>query len=536
MMNDRFDAQLRQHLLDFSDERPAEGQLAAVIDRVADTAQRHPIVARLASPRGLVPPLPRATLRWAFIAAALLAATLAVAMLGGGGPTRSTVFEGAWTTIDATDGSRMSLVVGAGLSPAVTFEDDFAAGPACAADPVKIFRAAGTGQISGGNLATSFPDGGGCGSQTVEVGPGVLAYDGATDTITGADDLTWSRASGLASQRVIISSAMTDAPSGVNSGTFETSGAASEGGQVCPAGVVTDLNEIDSAAVGRGELLDFTVFKQFVCDDGSGTFAATLEIHVDFELGIESFTWVITEGTGAYAGLRGEGYGGTQSPAPDQFVNTYWGSVRDGGGPTRTPEPAASQAPATQPPSIEPSPVTSCLDLTSGENGFDIDGVVPWVTFSNVWHAVDLGFHHLEAGRCDSTGAMRLDLGMVNEVYADICTWTDTGVALDDPTTTVAFSALEFEVTRSSDSTIADFPAARFDFSVPADFDTSACDSQTTRLWGDGPAVDPGQDATVMLLRVDNISIGVAGTTTAEASASQRAELQAILDTLRIVQ
>ena len=48
MMNDRFSAQLRQHLLETADERPADGQLEAIDERVAVTAQRPRLVARLA--------------------------------------------------------------------------------------------------------------------------------------------------------------------------------------------------------------------------------------------------------------------------------------------------------------------------------------------------------------------------------------------------------------------------------------------------------------------------------------------------------
>ena len=194
MMNDRFSAGLRQHLLDTANERPAEGQLAAVVERVAGTAQRPSLVARLARFPGRIGPFPSTAVRWALIAAALLAATTAVAILGGGGgPLRSTVFEGTWTTIDPVDDSRMTLVVAAGMTPAVHFEDAFATGAACVDDPVKVFTADGTGQVSGSLLAVTYPDGGGCGLLTVEIGPGFLEYDEATDTLTDSDGLRWFR-------------------------------------------------------------------------------------------------------------------------------------------------------------------------------------------------------------------------------------------------------------------------------------------------------------------------------------------------------
>ena len=528
MMNDRFAAGLRQHLLDTADERPADGQLAAITALVADAPQRPPLVARLASFPLRIRPFPSPAIRWAILAAALLSVALGAALLGGGGPTRSTVFEGTWTAPDSADGSIQTFVVAAGTSPAVHYEDDLSTGGACAADPVKLFTAIGTGRVSGSLLAVSYPDGGGCGLNSVEMGPGVLEYDAATDTLSDALGQTWIRTRDLGLEPLIISSLMVDAPSGANAGTFETSGAARERGLVCPNGTVTDLVEVDSGAIGRGELEDFTIPKEFACEDGSGTFAASVAIHVDLEAGTESFSWVITGGTGPYAGLHGQGHGSTQGQASDTFLNTYWGFVaRDQGLPPEIAEPSGV-------PSIEPSPITGCLGIPGGEYGFDVDGVVPLVTFPSPWHAVDNGFHHLQNSVCGSSGSMGIDIGRVTEVYADSCHSTGSGVALGEPATTTAFSALGFETTRSAETTVAGFPAARFDFSVPADFDLSACDGETLRLWGEGPAVDPGLVVTVLLFQVDDRPIGVAATRNADASQAEIEELDEILTSLRI--
>ena len=96
MTNDRFSGQLRQHLLDTANERLAEGQLAAVIDRVAVTSQRPTLVARLSSFPGRVAPLPKSQLRWAVaVALALIGATIAGAILVGGPALRGTGFEEA---------------------------------------------------------------------------------------------------------------------------------------------------------------------------------------------------------------------------------------------------------------------------------------------------------------------------------------------------------------------------------------------------------------------------------------------------------
>jgi hypothetical protein len=65
------------------------------------------------------------------------------------------------------------------------------------------------------------------------------------------------------------------------------------------------------------------VLKEFTCP-GSGTFRVKLQIQANFNSGIESFTWVVQDGTGAYAALRGSGNGSTV-PTSSGNTNTYDG-------------------------------------------------------------------------------------------------------------------------------------------------------------------------------------------------------------------
>jgi hypothetical protein len=196
MMNDRFAADLRRHLLGTASERPAEGQLAAVIAGVAVTRQRHPIVARLTwAPRRLSL-FPSPAVRYGLILAGLVLTTLGAAILTGSGRhTRSTVFEGTWESIDPHDGSRQILVVGPSTKPTVHFQDDVATGAACAEDPVKVFTADGTGVITDNHLETSFPNGGGCGVALVPLEI-VLDFIPASGTATDQDGVDWTLAAG----------------------------------------------------------------------------------------------------------------------------------------------------------------------------------------------------------------------------------------------------------------------------------------------------------------------------------------------------
>ena len=95
MMNDRFSAQLRQHLLETADERPADGRLEAIDERVAVTAQRPQLVARLGWFPGRVDPFASGAVRFALIAAALIVAIVAAALAAGvGSPSASGAFGG----------------------------------------------------------------------------------------------------------------------------------------------------------------------------------------------------------------------------------------------------------------------------------------------------------------------------------------------------------------------------------------------------------------------------------------------------------
>ena len=95
MMNDRFAAQLRQHLLETADERPADGRLEAIDERVAVTPQRPLLMARLGWFTGRVDPFASGAVRYALIAAALIAAIVLAALAAGvGSPGPSGAFGG----------------------------------------------------------------------------------------------------------------------------------------------------------------------------------------------------------------------------------------------------------------------------------------------------------------------------------------------------------------------------------------------------------------------------------------------------------
>ena len=196
MMNDRFSAELRQHLLGTANERPADGQLAAVVEKVATTGQQRSFVARLTWYPGRIGRFPATALRYGLVVLALVAILAGVILAGGSSRGPGTVFEGTWTAADFTDGSTQTLVVDTGTRPAVHYVDDFAMGSVCRADAVKVFTADGTGTIVGDRLDVEWPDGGSCGLTTIEMGAGSYVHDAATDLLVDGLQANWFRVRG----------------------------------------------------------------------------------------------------------------------------------------------------------------------------------------------------------------------------------------------------------------------------------------------------------------------------------------------------
>ncbi len=88
--------------------------------------------------------------------------------------------------------------------------------------------------------------------------------------------------------------------------TFYASGAAVDAGAVCPTGTVDDLSTTASGAPG-GAITILQVVKRFYCADLSGTFDVRLVVRLDNTTHFTTASWRIVSGTGAYAGLHGNG-------------------------------------------------------------------------------------------------------------------------------------------------------------------------------------------------------------------------------------
>jgi hypothetical protein len=128
-----------------------------------------------------------------------------------------------------------------------------------------------------------------------------------------------------APQQVTIVSHVTFVDGGPNYGDFVASGPAVDGGLICASGTFVDTGiRLAGLPSPRGGV-QLQVVKQFTCEDGFDTFVVKLQIQADFNTGIESFNWVVLDGTGDYAALRGRGGGSTVPEPPTGNINTYEG-------------------------------------------------------------------------------------------------------------------------------------------------------------------------------------------------------------------
>ena len=93
-------------------------------------------------------------------------------------------------------------------------------------------------------------------------------------------------------------------------GTFTATGPAVAEGLVCATGETYPMRG-NATGWQSNRVVNFHVVKEFVCDDGSGSFFVKLEVHYAFVTTPDhsDFNWTIKGGTGDYENLHGSGSG-----------------------------------------------------------------------------------------------------------------------------------------------------------------------------------------------------------------------------------
>jgi len=515
MMNDRFSVELRQHLLETANERPADGQLATIVAALAATPQRRPLIARLPGLRGRIGPFP-AAVRYALIAIALVLAAVAGAILAGGGtPRPSTPFEGTWTATDIPDGSTMNLYVGSGPTPAVRFEDLFATGAACIQDQSKVFTADGVGEISGNRLVVSYPDGGGCGSVNVSI-DGTYLYDGDTGTLRDQDGVIWTRI-----------------PGGDGPVLTEPAEGSLPASRLLPAALEGRWTATD---VPDGSTLTLIVgpgtapVVQFQDDLATGGACAADEIKIFRADGLGEITGnrlVVDYPDGGGCGLQLVPIAGVYAyeAATDTLRDqdgVTWTRVPPGSDPAPTLRPAPTGAPGETPAGV-------CIDLTQGgtytapAGSVSVTATVPG-TPGIRWYGLRDGF--LLAGACDRIspitlyvmGATTVNDGSCMSSRADVTDFADAIARLDEPQGK--------DISRRIDLTIDGHRAARYDIS-----NLSTCSG--FGLWS-GTIIGHGETGSVYVIDDDGLLIEIELNRNGEQTPAELEETYAIIASLQI--
>jgi len=505
MMNDRFSAQLRQHLLETANERPAVDQVATIVGAVAATPQRRPLIARLPELRARIGPFP-AAVRYGFIALALVLAAIAGAILAGAGtPTPSTPFEGTWTATDVPDGSTMKLYVGAGPTPVVRYEDQFATGAACIGNATKIFKADGAGQITGNRLVVAYPEGGGCGSVLVSVA-GTYIYDPDADRLTDQDGIIWIRIPGNAAP------VLTLAPEPSSGTAFEGRWTSTD-----PADESTQ-----TLIVGTGT----TPVVQFQDDLATGAACVDDQVKVFRADGVGEITGnrlVVAYPAGGGCGLHLVAIAGRYDyRAATDTLRDQDGVIWDRVPPGIDPAPTLRAAP------VGPT-LVGCMDLTHGgtytapAGDMSLSAIVPDGP-AIPWHGSSEFF--ALAGSCQDGSPIAIAASMETSLYVTTCmfsvevtTFADAIARLDTPRGS--------DISKRIDLTIDGHPAARYDI-----VDLTTC-PQGFGLWH-GTALGPHETGSIYVIDVDGVLLAIELNRDGNQTPAELEEAYAIIASLQI--
>ncbi len=129
-----------------------------------------------------------------------------------------------------------------------------------------------------------------------------------------------------------------------------------------------------------------------------------------------------------------------------------------------------------------------------------------------------------------------------HHIFGDACQWEDSLLDVGE-TVDELVSALEDqegrEASAPTDVMLGGFPAKRIGLTVPADLDTGTCTNGDLRYWpGPGPDMDAGlccnPAGNTDVVYVDGNRLVVVARHYPDSSPEDRAELQAIVDSIRI--
>lgn len=162
------------------------------------------------------------------------------------------------------------------------------------------------------------------------------------------------------------------------------------------------------------------------------------------------------------------------------------------------------------------------------------------MTFPSGWRAfTEFAFLPVGDGSAEAPDGMSFGFFEVNALYSDPCDQTSVrdvavGPTVDDLANAFADQSA-YEVLGTTDVTLAGHPGKRVDLQLPSDLDPSSCGYEDYFLWPGSPyAQGPGNLWHVWILDVAGRRLVVLTSDFEGTSAEDRAEMQGILDSLRI--
>ena len=226
-------------------------------------------------------------------------------------------------------------------------------------------------------------------------------------------------------------------------------------------------------------------------------------------------------------------------------INLLPGGRGGVGGPAAPPSPSPSPSPSPRPALLSGGVLgagTYLLDETLfTRRPFTLTVPEGWYRDRDDANFVAKGTGDVAADAFEGNG-VTMATWLVTHVYADSCQWQGTLRPVGSVTEliTALTEQTGHATTGPSTVTLGGYPASRFEFSVPADFDASSCDSQIIRLWPDaGPNEDfglpiaPGQTTTVYVVDLDGQAQLIVAARKDGSSSADVAELEQVIQSIR---
>ena len=204
---------------------------------------------------------------------------------------------------------------------------------------------------------------------------------------------------------------------------------------------------------------------------------------------------------------------------------------------------AASPSPSAPVPSPSPVPASAPTLPYSGQvppGTYRSDFIT--FTVPAGWYAVQ-GWAVNKGTAMPPVGVAVMPWGAIASVYADPCHWQATaapvGPTVDDVVAALAAQEREGATMTPVDVTVDGYRGQEIDLMVPLDVDFGACDGGEYHAWTDPSGGDrynqgPGQHDLLDILDVDGQTLVIGRMSYPGTSATDRAEQQAIFDSITI--